>query len=72
MLLHLFLDSLFSICPKKMETEKWLKAADSPLYIILLIGIRKNAQIFYYFFNRKKNPGFSVFFKSAGDSVNDI
>ena len=25
-------DSLLSTCPKKMETEKWSKAADSPLY----------------------------------------
>ena len=31
MLLHLLFDSLLSICPKKMETEKWIKAADSPL-----------------------------------------
>ena len=33
MLLHLFFDYLLSTCPKKMETEKWLKAADSPLLI---------------------------------------
>ena len=26
-----FFDSLLSTCPKKMETEKWPKAADSPL-----------------------------------------
>ena len=32
MLLYLFFDSLLSTCPKKMETEKWPKAADSPLY----------------------------------------
>ena len=31
MLLYWFFDSLFSTCPKKMETEKWPKAADSPL-----------------------------------------
>ena len=31
MLLYLFLDSL-STCPKKMETEKWPKAADSPVF----------------------------------------
>ena len=31
MLLYLFFDSLLSTCPKKMETEKWPKAADSPL-----------------------------------------
>ena len=28
MLLYLFFDSLLSTCPKKMETEKWPKAAD--------------------------------------------
>ena len=32
MLLYLFVDFLLSTCPKKMETEKWPKAADSPLY----------------------------------------
>ena len=32
MLLFLFFDSLLSTCPKKMETEKWPTAADSPLY----------------------------------------
>ena len=26
-----FFDSLLSTCPKKMETEKWPKAANSPL-----------------------------------------
>ena len=31
MLLYLFFDSLLSTCPKKMETEKWPKATDSPL-----------------------------------------
>ena len=31
MLLYLFFDSLLSTKPKKMETEKWPKAADSPL-----------------------------------------
>ena len=31
MLLYLFFDSLLSTFPKKMETEKWPKAADSPL-----------------------------------------
>ena len=31
MLLYLCFDSLLSTCPKKMETEKWPKAADSPL-----------------------------------------
>ena len=31
MLLYLFFDSLLSTCPKKMETEKWPKTADSPL-----------------------------------------
>ena len=30
-LLYLFFDFLLSTCRKKMETEKWLKAADSPL-----------------------------------------
>ena len=33
MLLYLFFDSLSSTCQKKMETEKWSKAADSPLLI---------------------------------------
>ena len=32
MLLYLFFDSLLSTCPKKMETKKWPKAADSPLF----------------------------------------
>ena len=31
MLLYSFFDSLLSSCPKKMETKKWPKAADSPL-----------------------------------------
>ena len=31
MLLYLIFDSLLSTCQKKMETEKWPKAADSPL-----------------------------------------
>ena len=31
MLLYLFLDSLLCTCPRKMETEKWPNAADSPL-----------------------------------------
>ena len=31
-LLYLFFDSLLSTCPRKMETEKWPKAADSPLF----------------------------------------
>ena len=29
--LYLFFDSSLSTCPTKMETEKWPKAADSPL-----------------------------------------
>ena len=29
--LYLFFDFLLSTCPKKMETEKWPKAADSPI-----------------------------------------
>ena len=33
MLLYLFFDSVLSACPKKMEPEKWLKAADSPLNV---------------------------------------
>ena len=36
MLLYLFFDSLLSTCPKKMETEKWPKAADSPLISIAM------------------------------------
>ena len=35
MLLYFLFDSLLSTCPKKMETEKWPKAADSPLLIIV-------------------------------------
>ena len=31
MLLYFFFDSLLSTCPKKIETETWPKAADSPL-----------------------------------------
>ena len=31
MLLYLFFDSLLSTCLKKMEMEKWAKAAESPL-----------------------------------------
>ena len=31
MILYLFFDSSLSTCPKKMETEKWPKAAFSPL-----------------------------------------
>ena len=31
MLLYLFYDSLLPTCPKKMETEKWPKAANSSL-----------------------------------------
>ena len=33
LLLYLSFDSLLSNCPKKMKTEKWPKAADSPLSI---------------------------------------
>ena len=29
---YLYLHSLLSICPKKMETEKWPKAAESPVH----------------------------------------
>ena len=36
---YLFIDSLLSTCQKKMETEKWPKAADSPLLL------RKHIQI---------------------------
>ena len=32
MLLYLFFYSLLSTCPKKLETVKWPKAADSPLH----------------------------------------
>ena len=31
MQLYLFFDYLLSTCPNKIETEKWPKAADSPL-----------------------------------------
>ena len=37
MLLYLFFDYSLSTCPKKMETEKWPKAADSPLNIFSLV-----------------------------------
>ena len=33
MLLNLFFDSLLATCPKKMKTEKWSKASDSPLFV---------------------------------------
>ena len=36
MLLYLFLDSLLSTCPKKMETEEWPTAADSPLFRMII------------------------------------
>ena len=32
MLLYLFFDLLLSTCPKEMETAKWPKTADSPLW----------------------------------------
>ena len=35
MLLYLFFDYLLSTCPKKIETEKWSKAIDSPLLRIV-------------------------------------
>ena len=38
MLLYLFFDSLLSSCPKKMDTEKWPKAADSPLIMEVSSG----------------------------------
>ena len=31
MIVYLFFDSSLFTCPKKIETEKWPKAADSPL-----------------------------------------
>ena len=37
-------DSLLSTCPNKMETEKWPKAADSPL-LNTILAIR---QLVYY------------------------
>ena len=37
MLLYLFFDSTLATCPKKMETEKWPKAADSPLLCCSLL-----------------------------------
>ena len=37
MLLYLFFDS----CPKKMETENWPKAADSPLPEVLNVHINE-------------------------------
>ena len=47
MLLYLFFDSLLSTCPKKMETEKWPKAADFPLHApfvatVLIVAILAN------------------------------
>ena len=40
MLLYLFFDSLLSTCPKKMNTEKWPKAADSPLLIEIICTLK--------------------------------
>ena len=31
-ILYVFFDSLLSICPKKIKTERWPKADDSPLH----------------------------------------
>ena len=38
MLLYLFFDSLLSTCLKKMQTEKWPKAADPPLLTNIVDG----------------------------------
>ena len=49
MLQYLFFDSILSTRPKKkMETEKWRKAADSPLYLngSLLYPIRFEMKYF--------------------------
>ena len=43
MLLYLFFDSLLSTCPKKMETENWPKAADSPLNFFFAAVITRRA-----------------------------
>ena len=42
MLLYLFFDSLLSTCLKKMETEKWPKAADSPLSDLFIVNRNYN------------------------------
>ena len=47
-------DSVLSTCPIKMETEKWPKAADSPLYCICCIKLKKcdtNFLTFLFFFS---------------------
>ena len=41
LLVHLFFDFALSTCPKKMETEKWPKAADSLLYYIKFSFLKK-------------------------------
>ena len=46
MLLYLYLDSLLSTCQKKMETEKWPKAVDSPLFIIYFYLFKQLQRIF--------------------------
>ena len=38
MLLYLFFDYLLSNCLKKMKTEKWPKAANSPLLLCLHVA----------------------------------
>ena len=42
MLLYLFFDFLLSTCQKKkIETEKWPKAADSPLHVFSIDNPKK-------------------------------
>ena len=41
MLLYLFFDSSLSTCTKKMETENWPKAADSPLPEVLNVHMNE-------------------------------
>ena len=49
MLLYLFFNSLLSDCQKKMETEKWPKAADSLLNSKLLDSYNSiNSRHYYY------------------------
>ena len=44
MLLYLFFGSLLSTFPKKRETEKWPKAADSPLFYEITRFVLNNSQ----------------------------
>ena len=59
MLLYLFFDSLLSTCAKKMETEKWPKAADFPyLYEYQIFFCNKIPYSFFSIILNKVNKTF--------------